>query len=137
VYPSCGIVVIGSQDISQRWSGDVWPDTTSSVSVAESRFNLGQCMLDFLKFCTTLFASVSITPPGVTEVAITGTGISLSSTVVYGPGQCAESMLYVVWSRARSSPTRRMRIPYVGPCLALRNVRKVVSRLVESYVDVH
>ena len=26
---------------------------------------------------------------------------------------------------------------FVGPCLVLRNVRKVVSRLVESYVDVH
>ena len=29
-----------------------------------------------------------------------------------------------------------MRLLYVGPCLVHRNVRKVVSRLVESYVDV-
>jgi len=30
-----------------------------------------------------------------------------------------------------------MHLLYVGPCLVLRNVRKVVSRPVESYVDVH
>jgi len=102
----CGIVVIGFQDSSQRWSGDVWPDTPSSVSFAESRCNLAQCMLDFIQFCTTPFGPVSITPPGAAEVAIAGTGVSLSSTVVYGPGQCAQSMLYVVWSTARSSPPR-------------------------------
>jgi len=48
VCPSCEIVVIGSQDSSQRWSGDVWPHTPSSVSVTESRSNLAQCMLHFL-----------------------------------------------------------------------------------------
>jgi len=78
-----------------------------------------------------------MTQLSVAEVAITGTGVSLSSPVVYGPGQCAESMLYVVWSRARSSPPRRMRLLYVEPCLVIRNVRKEVSRLEEFYVDVH
>jgi len=48
VCTSHGIVIIGSQDSSQRWSGDVWPDTPSSVSVSESRCNLAQCMLHFL-----------------------------------------------------------------------------------------
>jgi hypothetical protein len=104
VCPSYGLVVIVSQDSFRRWSGDVWPDTPSSVSVAESRSNLAQCMLDSLWFCTIPFGPVSITPPGVSEVAIVGTGVSLSSPVVYGSGQCAESMLYVVLSRARYSP---------------------------------
>ena len=78
-----------------------------------------------------------MTPPGVAEVAKAGTGISLSSPVVYGLGQCAESMLYVVWSRARYSTTRRMRFVYVGPRLVISNVRKDEGRLVESYVDIH
>ena len=51
-----------------------------------------------------------MTQLSVAEVAITGTGVSLSSPVVYGPGQCAESMLCVVRSRGRSSPPRRMRL---------------------------
>ena len=45
---SCGIVVIGSQDSSQRWSGDVSLDMSSTVSVTVSRCNHAQCMLDFL-----------------------------------------------------------------------------------------
>jgi len=49
VCPSYGIVVIGSQDSSHRWSGDVWPDKPSRVSAAESRCNLAQCMLEFLQ----------------------------------------------------------------------------------------
>ena len=130
------LMVIVSQDSIRRWSGDIWPDMPSSVSVAESRSNLAQCMLDFLWFCTTPFGPVSITPPGVSEVAIVGTGVS-SSPVVYGPGQCAVSMLYAVWSRARYLATRRMRLLCVRPCLVVRNGRKVVSRLVEFYVDVH
>jgi hypothetical protein len=48
VCPSYGLVVIVSQDSFRRWSGDIWPDTPSSVSVAESRSNLAQCMIDFL-----------------------------------------------------------------------------------------
>jgi len=48
VCPSYGLVVIVSQDNFRSWSCDVWPDTPSSVSVAENRSNLAQCMLDFL-----------------------------------------------------------------------------------------
>ena len=47
VCPSYGLVVIVSEDSSRRWSGDVCPDTPSSVSVTESRCNLAQCILDF------------------------------------------------------------------------------------------
>ena len=47
VCPSYGLVVIVSEDSSRRWSGDVCPDTLSSVSVTESRCNLAQCILDF------------------------------------------------------------------------------------------
>jgi len=48
VCPSYGLVVIASQDSFRRWSGDVGPDTPSGVSVAESRSNFAQRMLDFL-----------------------------------------------------------------------------------------
>jgi hypothetical protein len=48
VCPSYWLVVIVSQDSFRSSSGDVWPDTPSSVSVAENHSNLPQCMLDIL-----------------------------------------------------------------------------------------
>jgi len=82
-----------------------------------------------LSFCTTPFGPISITPPGVAEMAIAGTGVSFSP-VVNGQGQCAESMLNVFGPEPDPRPLAACGYS-VGPCLFLRNV------VIESYVDVH
>ena len=58
--------VIGSRDSSRLTSViDVGPDIPSGRSVEGSRCDLAQRMLELRWFCTTLFAPVSITRPGV------------------------------------------------------------------------